>query len=98
MNLFNPINLLNIILLILPLNLLSQTTRTLDYYLNEGVKNSPLLKDYANQIKSRQNDSLIISANQKPQVSAIGAVMLAPVFNGYGYDQSITRSEERRVR
>lgn len=65
-------------------------TRTLDYYINQGVSNSPLLKDYTNQIRSSQVDSMLIGANQKPQVSAIGQIVYAPVFNGYGYNQSAT--------
>ena len=48
------------------------------------------MKDYANQIRSSQVDSLIIGANQKPQVSAIGQVVVAPVYNGYGYNQQAT--------
>lgn len=65
-------------------------TRTLDYYLQQGVSNSPLLKDYQNQIRSSQVDSMIIGANQKPQVSAIGQIVVAPVYNGYGYNNQAT--------
>ena len=65
-------------------------TRTLDYYIQQGVANSPLLKDYTNQIRSSQVDSMVIGANQKPQVSAIGQVVYAPVYNGYGYNQQAT--------
>ncbi len=80
----------NLIFVFIPLFALCQTNRTLDFYLAEGVKNSPLLKDYSNQILSAQQDSLIISANQKPQVTLIEQLSVAPVVNGFGYDQSAT--------
>ncbi len=79
-----------ILTLLFPLLLYSQTTRTLDFYLDEGVKNSPLLKDLSNQIKSAETDSLIITANQKPQVTLIGQVLIAPVYKGFGYDEAGT--------
>ncbi len=71
-------------------NFVFSQTKSLDYYLDEGVKNSPLLKDIYNQIKSLEQDSLILGANQKPQVSAIGQLMLAPTYNGYGYNDAVT--------
>ncbi len=60
-------------------------TRNLDFYLKEGVQNSPLLNDYRNQIKSADADSLLIWAAKKPYVEAKSQILIAP-----GYDVAIT--------
>ena len=65
-------------------------TRGLTYYINQGLQNSPLLKDYSNQIQSASIDSTILSAQRKPQVNAISMVMLVPTYQDYGYDAAIT--------
>lgn len=65
-------------------------THDLNFYLNVASSNSPLLKDYQNQIKSGKIDSLLIKAANRPEVLANGSVMIAPVINGYGYDEAIT--------
>jgi outer membrane protein TolC len=67
-------------------------SQTLDFYLEKGLQNSPLLKDYQNQISSATFDSLIVIATQKPQINANGTIYYAPVFNNNinGYDQVIT--------
>ncbi|HEY6083478.1 MAG TPA: TolC family protein [Chitinophagaceae bacterium] len=62
----------------------------LQFYLQQGVGNSPLLKDYQNQIRSGGIDSMLIRASHRPQVLANGQLMVAPTINGYGYDQAIT--------
>ncbi len=67
-----------------------QTSRSLDFYLQAAISNSPLLKDYQNQISSGALDSLLIRAANKPQVLANGQVIVAPLIDGYGYDQAIT--------
>jgi outer membrane protein TolC len=63
---------------------------TLDYYLQQGLLNSPLLKDYQNQISSAAVDSLLITAAQKPRLDANAQAMYAPSLNGFGYDEVIT--------
>jgi outer membrane protein TolC len=63
---------------------------TLDFYLTEGIRNSPLLKDYQSQIESNSIDSERIRAQFHPQVTASSVNSLAPVIRGYGYDQAIT--------
>lgn len=65
-------------------------TRTLDYFLQQARDNSPLIKDYNNQILSNQLDSLILRASLKTQVSFISSNSYAPVIKGYGYDEAIT--------
>src|SRR5664279_3504734 len=63
---------------------------TLDFYLTEAIRNSPLLKDYQSQIESNGIDSERIRAQFHPQVTASSINSLAPVIQGYGYDQAIT--------
>jgi len=65
-------------------------TNTLDYFLSQATSNSPLLKDYQNQIQSNEYDSLLLRASYKPQVTGSSTNIYPPVINGYGYDQAIT--------
>ena len=63
---------------------------SLDYYLQQAVHNSPLLKDYQSQIESNGIDSQRIRAQFGPQVTGSSVNSLAPVIHGYGYDAVIT--------
>jgi hypothetical protein len=65
-------------------------SRNLDFYLKEGIQNSPLLKDYRNQIKSATSDSLLIKAAKKPLVEAKSQLQYSPVYDNFGYDEVIT--------
>jgi outer membrane protein TolC len=65
-------------------------TKTLDYYVNAALQNSPLLKDYNNQARSNLIDSLRIRASYKPQVAGNSANTYYPVIKGWGYDNIIT--------
>ncbi|HET6991046.1 MAG TPA: TolC family protein, partial [Bacteroidia bacterium] len=65
-------------------------TRSLDFFINAGLQNSPLLKDYAQQVKSNAVDSSILNATRKPQVNALGMVMMAPSYKNWGYDEAVT--------
>ena len=64
--------------------------RTLEYYINAGLQNSPLLKDYTNQKAANLIDSMRILAGYKPQVSGLSVNNYAPTFNGWGYDGAVT--------
>jgi outer membrane protein TolC len=64
--------------------------RTLDYYLSTGLRNSPLLNDYHNQLQSGSLDSLLALAAFKPQVNISSQVLYAPAGSKIGYDQAIT--------
>ncbi|MBS1780798.1 MAG: TolC family protein [Bacteroidetes bacterium] len=64
--------------------------RQLDYFLNQGLKNSPLLRDFSNQLISNGIDSALVRANYKPQVSFTSNNFYAPVINGFGYDPTVT--------
>ncbi len=67
----------------------SQKT-TLDFYIQQAMGNSPLLKDYQNQIQSNLVDSLRIRATYKPQITGNSNDSYSPVINGFGYDGVIT--------
>ncbi|MEO5673470.1 MAG: TolC family protein [Chitinophagales bacterium] len=68
---------------------LSQT-HDLNYYLGEGTINSPLIKEYSSQLQRLRIDSLLILAGRKIAVTASGQIMIAPIIDGYGYDEAIT--------
>ncbi|HVS95933.1 MAG TPA: TolC family protein [Puia sp.] len=62
----------------------------LAFYLGEALQNSPLLKDYRNQVLSGQIDSQLIKAGYRPQVTGSSTNIYAPLINGWGYDQAIS--------
>lgn len=65
-------------------------SRDLNFYLTTGVQNSPLMRDYTSQLQRNKIDSLLILAGRKIVISATGQIMIAPIINGYGYDEAIT--------
>lgn len=77
------------ILFVLPLHLFAQQ-KNLDYFLEQGLQSSPLLKQANNALLLNRIDSLRILAQYKPQVSGISNNYYAPVIHGYGYDEIIT--------
>lgn len=64
--------------------------KNLDYYINSGIQNSPLLKDYQYQAQSNKIDSQRLRANFRPQVNGSTAGTYAPVVKTWGYDGAIT--------
>ncbi|NML39174.1 TolC family protein [Chitinophaga sp. G-6-1-13] len=64
--------------------------KDLRYYLEKGKQNSPLLKDYQNQVRAAQIDSLRLRAAYGPQVNGVSNNTYAPLIHGYGYDNAIT--------
>lgn len=62
----------------------------LDFFIQKGLENSPLLKDFRNQIISGKLDSLLTLASYKPQIAQVSRAMYAPVAKKYGYDEAIT--------
>lgn len=66
---------------------------TLDYFVQQAVANSPLLKDYQNQVRSNYYDSLLIRAANRPQVSFNSTDSYAPVLAGFGYDGAISNGQ-----
>ena len=65
-------------------------SNTLDFYVGQALHNSPLLKDYQNQLLSGELDSAIVRAGYMPQVTGTSINTYAPVINGYGYDNAIS--------
>lgn len=65
-------------------------SKDLDSYLTAAIANSPLLKNYPNELDSNDIERLLIKASNRPQVLANGQVAIYPVINGYGYDQAVT--------
>ena len=64
--------------------------KDLNFYVSTGLKNSPLLKDYRNQLQLTRIDSMRIKAGLGPQIKAQSTNSYAPVINGWGYDEIIT--------
>src|SRR6478735_5837165 len=71
-------------------SVLAQEKRDLDFYLNAGVANSPMLYDSASHFQTNLLDSLRILAGYRPQVTSTGQIMLAPVIGKVGYDSAIS--------
>jgi outer membrane protein TolC len=64
--------------------------QNLSYFINEAITNSPLLRDYQNQVRQNALDSERIRASYLPQVTGTTNNTYAPVVRGYGYDGAIT--------
>ncbi len=79
-----------LVIIILTGNYSIAQKNTLDFYLQEAIHNSPLLKDYQSQIESNGIDSQRIRAQYRPQVTASSINALAPVIQGWGYDPAVT--------
>jgi hypothetical protein len=78
-----------LILSLLPI-IATPQARSLDFYIDQGIRNSPLLKDLNNQLSTSFIDSLIIRAAKKPQVEARSQVLYAPYYHNFGYDEVVT--------
>ncbi len=63
---------------------------SLDYYVNQALQNSPLLKDFQGQVLASRLDSQRILAGYRPQVTGISINTYAPTAAGWGYDQAIS--------
>ncbi len=79
-----------LVLLSGPALLAYSQTRNLEYYISEGIKNSPLLNDYKNQISSAIQDSLIIHAAGNPLIEAKSQLLYSPYYHNFGYDEAVT--------
>lgn len=67
--------------------------KDLNYFIAKAQNNSPLLKDYSNQIKSATLDSLLNRAVYKPQVTGNLNANYAPVIGGFGYDTALSNGQ-----
>ncbi len=69
------------------LQVLNAQQQNLDYFLSQGLQNSPLLKDYKNRLRSSQLDSMRLRAGLGIQINVASVNSYAPVINGWGYDE-----------
>ena len=67
--------------------------KDLNYFLSKAQNNSPLIKDYSNQIKSATLDSLLYRATYRPQVAGNLNANHSPVINGFGYDTALSNGQ-----
>jgi outer membrane protein TolC len=67
-----------------------QSTMGLGFYIDQALQNSPLLKDYRNQVAAGQVDSALVRAGYRPQVTGSSVNVWAPTIKGWGYDQAIS--------
>lgn len=68
--------------------------KDLSFFIKQAQQNSPLLKDYQNQIKSAQLDIQRLKAQYKPQVNGASVNSYAPVIHGYGYDVALSNGSQ----
>ncbi len=79
------------LLFILLIHLIAFTQeRSLDFYIQAGIENSPFLKDLKNQQRTNLIDSMRILAGYLPQVNAVSSNSYSPTLGGWGYDGAIT--------
>jgi hypothetical protein len=79
----------SLVLSLLPVMVTPQT-KSPDFYIDHGIRNSPLLKDLNNQLSTSFIDSLLIRAAKKPQVEAKSQLLYSPYYHSFGYDEVIT--------
>ncbi|MBV8253646.1 MAG: TolC family protein [Chitinophaga sp.] len=77
------------LLLLLP-TVTDAQDRNLEYYIRQAGQNSPLLKDYQQQLQAGKIDSALLRATYNPQVNGISSNSYAPLIKGYGYDNAIS--------
>jgi len=79
-----------LILLIIQIFQVKAQTKDLNYFIQEGLVNSPLLKEYLNKEQQNKLDSISIVAKSGFQVMAESNNYYAPVIKGWGYDNAVT--------
>ncbi len=67
--------------------------RNLDHYLELGLANSPLIKDYQNQVTGGLIDSQRLRAIFRPQVTATSNNSISPIIGGMGYDAALSNQQ-----
>lgn len=61
--------------------------------MEQGIKTSPLLNDFQNQILSNKIDSLRLAASYGFIVSGEGNALYAPSYNSWGYDKALSNGQ-----
>lgn len=72
---------------------LIEAQNTMEYFVEQGQKNSPLLNDINNQLVSNVIDSMKLRAAYGFVVTADGNGMYAPDIKGWGYDNALTNGQ-----
>ena len=85
-----PRTLLALIILLLASAFAKGQERSLGFYIATALDNSPLLKDYPNQVRSATTDSLLVLASLKPQVNLTSQALVSPTNGNIGYEEVIT--------
>lgn len=70
--------------------IVTSQTRSLDFYIDAGIQNSPLLKDLNNQLSASSLDSLLVRAAKKPQIEVKSQALYSPYYDNFGYDEIVT--------
>src|SRR5690349_18192992 len=65
-------------------------TRNLDFFLGQAEQNSPVVKDYQNQLLIARIDSQILRASLKTGVNFLNSFSYAPIFREWGYDPALS--------
>ena len=72
------------------LSSLRAQNNNLTYYVRYALENSPILEEYQNKMIINRIDSLIVLSDVKPSLHFSTLNTLAPIIDGFGYDQAIT--------
>ena len=64
--------------------------QSIDYFIEHGLQNSPLLKDFQGQISAASIDSIMIKSAHRPQIDANAQILYSPAYKNFGYDEAIT--------
>lgn len=64
--------------------------RNLDFYINIALQNAPAFRDFRNQAALNRQDSMLVRAALRQQVSAGTAANFAPNLRGFGYDPALS--------
>lgn len=78
------------VVLLLKAGMCTAQNRTLDFFLQQATQNSPVLKDYQNQILISRIDSQLLRASLGTLVNFLSTNSVAPTVKGWGYDPAIT--------
>ena len=62
----------------------------LEYFIRQAQQNSPVIRDYQNQLSMASLDSQMLKASLHTQVNFISSNYYAPIIKGWGYDEAIT--------
>lgn len=78
------------VFMVFSFSIVDAQSKTLEQYISIAIQNSPLIKDYQDQIEINRFDSLIQRKAYAPQISANSDSYVAPVIHDWGYDEIAT--------